>query len=39
MKNLHRSGAQLFQIFFHGENLMVPTKKAAYADLLVYVPD
>jgi hypothetical protein len=34
MKNLHFRGIQLFQILCQGENLMVPRKKAAYADLL-----
>jgi len=37
-KNLHHKGAQLLQICFQGANLMLPRKKALYADLLLYVP-
>ena len=37
-KNLHHKGAQLLQICFQGANLMLPRKKALYADQLLYVP-
>ena len=37
-KNLHHKGAQLLQTCFQGANLMLPRKKALYADLLLYVP-
>jgi hypothetical protein len=35
MKNLQRGGAQVFQILLLDPNLIDPTKKAAYADLLL----
>jgi hypothetical protein len=38
-KKIHRKGAQLLQIRFQGANLMLPKKKALYADLLLYVPE